>query len=194
VDRRPDLLALLDEREPACTTDVAWRNGTINLRLTSFVGVADLPDDLLVSVRVIVRVGDQVVVCTNADGTSHAWPGGRREPGETHGETACREILEETGWILDAASIEPLGFLHLYNLGEPFEQYPFPDAVHLVVAARAVERAADDWTDTEGFEVSSRLVDLDAVCDELRAEEPMCIPVPRGAACPSLKDDKFSSY
>ena len=146
------------------------------LRLTVYVGPVSLPEELVVSIRVLVRVGADVVVCTNVEGKSHAWPGGRREPGETYAETACREVHEETGWLLDPASIEPLGWMHIHNLGEPHPPFPHPDAVHLVVTASATRRAAAEWTDTEGYELSSRLAPLDEACSLVSADEPMCRP------------------
>ena len=171
--RHPHLLDLLESRDPARVLEEAWARP---LRLSSYVGAADVPDELVTSVRVIVSVGDDVVVCTNVDGKSHAWPGGRREPGETYVDTACREVHEETGWVLDPDSLEPIGFLHVFNRGAPYPPYPHPDVVHLVMAGRATQRSADDWTDTEGYEVSSRLVPLDQACAAISEEEPLCIP------------------
>ena len=174
MERHPELLALLDRCTPACEPiDVAWMQP---LRLTVYVGPQALPEELVVSIRVLVRVGDDVVVCTNVEGRSHAWPGGRREPGETYVETACREVHEETGWILEPETVEPLGWMHIHSFGDAVPPFPHPDAVHLVVTARANERAADDWTDTEGFELSSTLVPVDEACAAISADEPMCVP------------------
>jgi 8-oxo-dGTP pyrophosphatase MutT (NUDIX family) len=170
--RHPALLAVLADREHVAEERATWQRP---LLLRSYVGATELPDELITSIRVIVLVGNDVVVCTNADGASHAWPGGRREPRESHAETACREVREETGWILDAETIEPLGFLHVFNEGDALPPYPYPDVLQLVVTARAVERAAQDWTDTEGFEISSRLVDLADACDAIE-DESLCVP------------------
>ena len=154
MERHPDLLALLDRCTPACEPDhVQWKQP---LEVTAYVSPRALPDELVTSVRVIVLVEDSVVVCTNRDG-SHVWPGGHREPGETLVETACREVHEETGWLLEPASVEPIGFIVLTNLGEPNPPYPYPDAIHAVVAGRANDRAAEEWTDVEGWETSSAL-------------------------------------
>jgi ADP-ribose pyrophosphatase YjhB (NUDIX family) len=174
--RDPGLLALLARSTPACeAVDVVWARP---LRLTSYIGaeVDDVPDALVTSIRVLVRVGDDVVVCTNVDGSSHPWPGGRREPGETYTETACREVHEETGWILDPSSLEPLGWLHVHNLGDELPPYPHPDVVHLVYTGRAEDRAAEDWTDTEGQEISSRLLSLDEALTVSAAGDPLSVP------------------
>lgn len=173
VRRDPRVLALLRDRRPASTTDVSWARP---IRITAYVGAAPLPDDLVVSVRCVVLVGDDVVVCTNLDGRSHAWPGGRRETGETFVETAVREVHEETGWLLDPASVTEIGFLHLHNLGEPLEPYPHPDTLQVVLTARAHRRAAPQWTDVEGYEVSSELLPIALAVEAISAEEPMCVP------------------
>ena len=49
----------------------------------------------------------------NLDGLTHAWPGGRRQPGESFAETAAREVEEETGWLVRPGSFRLLGWLHL---------------------------------------------------------------------------------
>jgi 8-oxo-dGTP pyrophosphatase MutT (NUDIX family) len=169
--RNAALLEILERRTPDAVIEDLWREP---VRLSAYVGIEPLPDELLISIRVLVLVGDDIVVVTNRNGGSHVWPGGRREPGETHAETACREILEETGWILDPTSLETLGFLHLENLGQPIAPFPYPDVLQLVTVGRAHDRAAEEWTDTEGWEIASRLVPLADVDD---AEiDPLCLP------------------
>ena len=99
-ERHPDLARLLAESQPEAMVETAWANGTVPLRISAYASPAPLPDELIVSIRCIVRVEDLFVVCTNAENNSHPWPGGRREQGETHLATASREVLEETGWII----------------------------------------------------------------------------------------------
>ena len=170
-DRR--LLSLLDRRTPTSVTEVSWARP---LRISTYVGAADLPDELVTSVRCLVVVNDDIVVCTTAAGRVHTWPGGRRVAGEDHEATAAREVHEETGWLIDPDGVASIGFLHLYNLGEPLAPYPHPDTLQLVVVASASTRAADDWSDVEGYEVSSRLVPLNQAQQLVSAEEPMCLP------------------
>lgn len=173
ANRDGRILRLLAGRTPMSVTEVTWARP---LRISAYLAVAELPDDLVVSVRCIVRVDDQVVVCTNADGRTHAWPGGRREPGEGYVDTACREVWEETGWRLESSTVEVIGFLHLFNLGEPLEPYPHPDVVQVVTTAAATSRQADDWTDLEGYELHSDLMAIDDAVGAISVEEPMCIP------------------
>jgi len=172
VERHPGLLALLERCPPACAPeDVEFKARP--LRQSVHLTPDELPDELITSVRVLVLVDDSIVVCTNRDGGSHVWPGGHREPGETLVETACREVHEETGWQLDPSSVEPIGFLLITNSGEPHPPYPHPDSIHAVVVGRAHERAAEEWTDTEGWEVSSVLAPLGELDVEV---ERLCHP------------------
>jgi ADP-ribose pyrophosphatase YjhB (NUDIX family) len=175
-ERHPGLVELLATHVPAVELGVTW--GVTPLRAAAYPEVPAPPVDVVMSVRVIVEVGDDVVVCTNANGLRHPFPGGRREPGETLAETAVREVHEETGWQLDPDTLAPLGFLH-FRYVDPVDpawlHLPHPDLVHLVYSGTAVGRAADDWTDTEGFELSSELLARDAAL-EATAGEPLAWP------------------
>jgi 8-oxo-dGTP pyrophosphatase MutT (NUDIX family) len=131
------------------------------------MGPADLPSEIITSVRCLVLVRNQIVICQTPDGSWHPWPGGRREPGETYEETAYREVHEETGWLLDESSMEPIGWLHLEHLATPPDDYPFPhpDFLQVVLLARSTSRDGgpeSSWTDTEGYELGSQLVGVHA--------------------------------
>lgn len=162
-ERDPAFAALLASSTPApADGETVW--GTTRLAVTSYPGASDPPEHLITSVRAIVEVDGSIVVCTNTTGASHPWPGGRREPGETLVQTVVREVHEETGWHLDPTSLRPLGWVH-FRYVEPVDpawrHLPHPDMIHLVLAATASDREGGregDWTDTQGFEVSSRLV------------------------------------
>jgi hypothetical protein len=161
--RHPALPPLLEERTPAAVVEFAWLDGTLPLRASSYTEVAELPDELVSSVRCLVLVGDQIVVCDTPDGC-HPWPGGRREASESFAETACREVREETGWLVDTGSVTPVGWIHLEHLRKQPDDYPYlhPDFLQLVCIGRATSREGDAeaWVDTEGWESASRLVSL----------------------------------
>jgi 8-oxo-dGTP pyrophosphatase MutT (NUDIX family) len=139
-----------------------WPGG-IAIDVAAYLTPAPLPPELVTSVRCIVRVGDLVVLCQAPD-TLHVWPGGRREPGETHEATARREVYEETGWHLDESGLRPLGFLHYrYVEAQPDDHpYPHPDFLQVVYVASATGRdgPAADWRDLDGWEQDHRLVPL----------------------------------
>ncbi len=89
----------------------------------------------------------------NRDGT-HIWPGGRRERGERPQRTLGREVLEETGWSLNRASL--VGFLHFHHLSpKPLGYaYPYPDFVQLVYVAEAGEFVSD-VRDPDDYEIEA---------------------------------------
>jgi hypothetical protein len=160
--RHPGLLAVLASSTPVTVTEPP-PGGAVPVRISAYLGTADLPDALVTSVRCLVQVADLIVVCTNRDGISHPWPGGRRQPGETIHATAVREVHEETGWLVEETSLRQLGWLHLEYLGPLPGHHPFPhpDFCQVVLAGQANERTgghAARWTDTDGYEISSRLM------------------------------------
>ncbi|TDP94086.1 NUDIX domain-containing protein [Labedaea rhizosphaerae] len=161
----PRLAALLASCVPAGTTSVSWLDGAMPLSVAAYTSPAALPDDLITSIRCVTSVGDRVLLCTNAGG-SHPWPGGRREAGETHAQTAVREVHEETGWRVDPASLRPLGWLHLRHQAprRADEASPYPDFLQVVYHGVATSRdVAEDapWEDVDNYELECRPVSLD---------------------------------
>lgn len=170
--RHPDAVTLLATLTPLAVSRVTWP-GFSELEVASYRDTTPLPDFLVTSVRCIVRVGDRVVVCHTPNGP-HILRGGRREPGESHTATACREVHEETGWLLDEDDLRPIGFLHHRTLDPvPADHpYPHPDFLQLVYTAHAVRHAGgkwSSWSDTEGWEQRH---------DLLTVEEVRRLPVP----------------
>lgn len=134
------------------------------LRVSAYTAPADLPEELVTSVRCVVQVGELIVFCENVDG-GHPLPGGRRHPDESYADTVTREVHEETGWLLDRDTLRPLGWLHLEHLAprRPDDPYPYLDLLQLVFRGTATERDGGPdvlWVDTEGYEQHSRLVSL----------------------------------
>ena len=160
--------SLLARRAPVAAEEVSWAGGAVRLGLAVHLTPLDeVPAELVTSARCIVHVGDEVLLCTNADGTRNVVPGGRLEPGETPRDAAVREVHEETGWRIDAAALEEIGWWHFrYRtpVDDAFREYPHPDFVHAVLTAPALERdgaQGGGWTDTEGYVVDARPVPVD---------------------------------
>ena len=160
----PRLAALLESCVPAGTTSAVWLDGAMPLSVAAYTQPADLPDDLVTSIRCVTTVGDRVLLCTNAGG-SHPWPGGRREAGETHVDTAVREVHEETGWHVDPSSLRPLGWLRLRHEAprRADEAAPYPDFLQAVYHGVATRRdVAEDapWQDVDNYELECRPVSV----------------------------------
>lgn len=157
-ERHTDVAPLLARSNEIGSDRIVF--GTTELVRTAYAGDPALPDDLILSVRCIVSVSERLVVCTNVDGASHPWPGGRREPGERFIETGAREVHEETGWFVDPTSFVRVGWMHFEHVTPMVdEQWPWPDFFQIVYSVRATDRdGGEDWTDTQGYEATSQLL------------------------------------
>jgi hypothetical protein len=168
--RHPDLAALLKTNLPVASHEITWAGGTMPLWVGAHTTRTEPPSELVTSVRCVVRVGDLLVLCENSDGR-HPWPGGRRLPGESFIDTAVREVHEETGWLVDRESFRRLGWLHLMHLAprQPGDSSVYPDFLQVIYCATASQRdgALDqDWVDTDGYELRSRLVTVGEALEE----------------------------
>ena len=131
-----DLAGFLARHTPLVEESAVWGDGTLPLRIRSYLGDDVPPLEYVTSVRCLVFRDESILVLRNADST-HIVPGGRREGAETLEATLHREVLEETGWTL--AGVCQLGFRHFRHLGTkpPGYAYPFPDFVQVVYMADA---------------------------------------------------------
>jgi 8-oxo-dGTP pyrophosphatase MutT (NUDIX family) len=159
----PDIEAAFAANAPLARQEVVW-GASLHLDASAHAGTIDLDDDLVMSARSVIWVGDEVVVCATAHGGRHPLPGGRLEPGESVVDAAIREAHEETGWHLDRDRMRPIGWLrfrYLQPCHPDWRHRPHPDLVHVVFSARATERDRSQgggWSDTEGFEIDSTLL------------------------------------
>ena len=164
--RHPGLVTVLAASTPAAVVGSSPAYAGVPVRISAYLGTVFLPDELVTSVRCLVQVGAKVVVCTNRDGISHPWPGGRRQPGEAIRAAAVREVHEETGWLVEESSLRQLGWLHVEYLRPLPDSHPspHPDFCQVVLAGQAAGRvggSAAEWTDTDGYEISSQLMTVE---------------------------------
>jgi 8-oxo-dGTP pyrophosphatase MutT (NUDIX family) len=133
-------------REAVGETQVVWGGGTVPLRIAGYFTDELPPLEHISSVRCIVFKDDAVLVVREGEQgeRAHVLPGGRREPGETLGETLERELLEETGWTV--AAPRQIGVVWLHHLGpRPLGARPdspqvrwYPDFLWVIYTAEAV--------------------------------------------------------
>lgn len=152
------LRRLLAGRVPVAVETAHWPQG-MTLRVATYLGEHDVPPELVVSVRCVVTVGRAVLVCEDAAPSIDVLPGGRCEPGETWGQTAQREVREETGWHVDPDRLAPLGFMHLRHLTPVPPGHPFPQPDFLNVVLHGLGTGGPvDWVDLDGWVQRSRLI------------------------------------
>jgi len=150
------------------STTVDW--GASRLQLQLVLSDTPPPDALLTSVRGVVFQRGKVVMVTDPDGSFHVMPGGRRETSEDEQRTLRREIAEETGYSVAAATrIGHLAFEHLTPC-PPGYPYPYPSFIQslFVVEAGAFRRAA---IVRDGWETSSRLISIPAALSKVRPDQ-----------------------
>jgi 8-oxo-dGTP pyrophosphatase MutT (NUDIX family) len=175
----PDVLAVLRSATPLATARIVWPGGLL-LDLAAYHPLLPLPSEFVTSVRCLVQVDDQVIVCEAPDGP-HIWPGGRRMAGESYEATARREVYEETGRRIEERLLEPLGFLHYRFVDDPPHNhpYPHPDFLQIVYTTRIDGGDIDDsdpaggtgWVDVEGWEQGHHLHPLSEL-DDLQVSAP----------------------
>ena len=151
-----DLAEFLAGLLPAASEEWHWPTIGQDFYVIAYLTTADPPPDLVVSVRAIARRDGEIFVF-ESEGSTHALPGGRREPGESPEAALLREIREETGCTI-VGEPRRLGVLHLHNLSpqrhDPRYKYPYPDSLQWVFPADVTGDAApsdDPFVDNGRF-------------------------------------------
>jgi hypothetical protein len=113
--RHPELAGLLSSARPVASEETAWMDGSVPLRVSAYPFVVALPDELVVSVRCLVRVGESVVVCTYPDFLQVVYVGraserdadGDQPWSDTEGYelTSCLLSLADAREVVEAASL-----------------------------------------------------------------------------------------
>jgi 8-oxo-dGTP pyrophosphatase MutT (NUDIX family) len=172
--RNEELLEVLRALQTAASDRVHVHPG-VSLEVAAYTTPVVLTEELVSSFRCQDSVGSRFVLCHTPNGR-HLVPGGRRKAGESHAETACREVHEETGWLVDPADLRELGFFHYRFLDSPVDRnLPHPDFLQIIFTAEARSRdrsQGTDWADVLGWEQRSELktaAELDAI--EIGAHE-----------------------
>lgn len=153
-----ELATFLQPLERQSEEVTVWGGGQCPLRVVSYFCETLPPLAYVTSVRGVVLHQDEVLVLRNTD-ELHIMPGGRREANESLAETLRREVIEETGWL--TADYHLLGCLHFYHLTPKPANFPYlyPDFVHLVYRAQAVQYLPDQQL-PDDYEIEARLVSI----------------------------------
>lgn len=131
-----DLETFLADLTPACSEQVAWRGGQIQLHTEVYLTDRPAPTGLTSSGRCIVLSGHHFLLMSNPSDT-HILPGGRIEPGETIEEATRREVEEETGLRLGPLhQIAILVYRHLTPRPSTYK-YPYPVFLNSIYVAEA---------------------------------------------------------
>jgi ADP-ribose pyrophosphatase YjhB (NUDIX family) len=131
----------------------AYRWGELRLHVRSYLCPDLPPSELVTSARAVVLAADGVLVVRDPTGV-HILPGGRRQAGETLEQTARREVLEETGWVIDPPRL--LGVKHFRHLRpKPAGyRYLYPEFFQVVYGAQA-HRFDPGGRETDGYELGA---------------------------------------
>lgn len=146
-----DLFSLFDRATLIADETTAWYDGTLPLRVRSYLIDVLPPLELVTSVRAVVLRGDQVLVARDPDMT-HILPGGRREANETIEQTLRREVLEETGWTITTPQLIGVAHFTIFAPKPPDYVYPYPDFLHLIYATTA-DTFDPSARETDGYEL-----------------------------------------
>ena len=151
-----DLENYLDAGTKLGSIDVVWDEGTLPLKITTYLSGTMAPIKYISSARSIVFKGNSVLVISQDNGHQYILPGGRLKPGESPLEALHREILEETGWTIN--KIIHIGFMRLHYLGSKPDgfKYPYPDSIWPIYISEAVEHQPemtinDEWVSGSEF-------------------------------------------
>ena len=112
----------------------------------------NVEDALLRYAVILARCGGDIVLCRHRDRTTWEFPGGHREPGETIGEAAARELKEETGALefelreLCPYSVEDGGITRFYMLFYAEIYRLDPELRHEIQEIRRTRTLPDNWT------------------------------------------------
>jgi ADP-ribose pyrophosphatase YjhB (NUDIX family) len=142
------LTDFLSPLTPYCVQRTTW--GTMRLTCSSFLHDVLPPAQFITSVRAVVCSASGYAVLHNRNG-SHLLPGGRLDGDESLDTALRREVLEETGCVVESAHL--LGFMWFHHETPKPEAYayPYPDFVQVVYAAHG-RRVIQEPVDPTGWE------------------------------------------
>ena len=111
----------------------------------------DAPQFIRPSVRgIIIRAG-KILMVHSRKYDYYKFPGGGLEPGESHTETLCREVAEESGFAVDSASIREYGMVPRRERDPEGITFVQDNFYYLCDIFGSVGQNLDDYEAEEGF-------------------------------------------
>ena len=111
----------------------------------------DAPLHIRPSVRGIVIRDGKVLMVHSRKYDYYKFPGGGIEAGEDHIEALCREVREESGMMVDPASIREFGLVHRRSRGDDGGVFIQDNFYFLCDACTHVGQQLDAYEADEGF-------------------------------------------
>lgn len=103
------------------------------------------------SVRGLVIRGGRILMVHSLKYDYYKFPGGGIEAGETQREALCREVVEETGMVVDPDSIREYGLVHRISKGMESDVFIQDNFYYLCDVRGSVGQHLDDYEAEERF-------------------------------------------
>lgn len=103
------------------------------------------------SVRGIVIRDGKVLMIHSLKYDYYKFPGGGMEAGEEQREALCREVREETGYLVAPDSIREYGLVHRRSRGSHTDLFLQDNYYYLCAVSEAVGQELDDYEAEEHF-------------------------------------------
>ena len=103
------------------------------------------------SVRGIILHSGKVLMVHSLKYDYYKFPGGGIEPGESKTDALCREVREETGFVVLPESIREYGMVHRRSKGKNADLFIQDNYYYLCDIGQATEQELDDYEDEERF-------------------------------------------
>jgi putative (di)nucleoside polyphosphate hydrolase len=126
---------------------------------------------MITTCGVLITDGDRYLICHPTGGKWWDIPKGQQDPGETHRQTAARELGEETGLVFDASLLEDLG-IHDYKTKKRLALFKLkvvemPDPA-LLACTSTFRLGKADIPEMDGYRIVDRDTCLDRVNPSMR--------------------------
>ncbi len=126
---------------------------------------------MLTTCGVLITDGTNYLICHPTNGRWWDIPKGQQDPGETHAETAVRELAEETGLVISVDQLEDLG-VHAYRPKKQLALFKvvidtMPDKTKMICKSK-FKRGMNYIPEMDGYQIVDRSTCLAMVNPSMR--------------------------